>query len=213
MTDEKDSRGAEREGKGTSGPRIACPSFPKSDPKTRPARRPPVSISGAKVDLHFGDAPNPFHSRAHAEDATNPKTIRVARNLNESPLVRLSALGTIDARQARAGYYVRALHERISSSNQSSSFLRERVDGSRYQDGFTDSRSAAAHKLAHLAETVGPEAFHILLKVCAEGLPLNRYAVLIRRRRADMPGRLRGALDLAAAFMGLGKPKADNDAG
>lgn len=190
--------------------RVAGASFAKVDRvAVRVRLRPPVRVTGGGVDLRFGEVPNPYYTRAHEGRADNPRTISVAWNSNESPLVRLKTMGTIDQRQAAAGHVVRMLYEKLSAGRGSPSFIQERVDGGSAPDVFTEGRVSASRQLKRIAADLGDQRYRLLITICGEGRSLNDTARMLQVRKTTVRAVLLEALDLAAEHLGLGKPKRD----
>lgn len=167
-----------------------------------------IEIEGAGVDIRFAEIDNPFYARAHREDRTNPRKVQAARNINESPLVRLEALGTIDSAQAAAGHRFRALVERLMSGRVSPSLIQERVDGQAASDVFTESRLRASFSLAQAAGEMTPAEFWAVHFVCGEGRSLNDLARAGRWRKARAREFLVASLERLAEVWGV---RAAND--
>jgi len=54
---------------------------------------------------------NPFHSRAHPADATNPRDVVAMINVRESAITTMAARGVLDPAQVAAATRFRALWE------------------------------------------------------------------------------------------------------
>ena len=166
-------------------------------------RRQPVCLAGAGVDIRFDMADNPYFTRAHGSDATNPRRIAVARNVNESPLVRLVYDKQLDAVAGRAGFLFRARWEKLLAGSPSPSDIREHVDGARAADVFTESRMQASRDLAAAAAAMTPTHYAVVRFVCGEGRPLRDLRVALACRRGRELDVLRDALERLADVWGL----------
>ncbi|WP_416358211.1 hypothetical protein ACLNGM_09995 [Aureimonas phyllosphaerae] len=194
-----------------AGVRIATGSFAKS-PVThyRPRLAQPVQFTNLGVDVRMAEVDNPYYSRAHkdeAEDPTNPRKIAAARNSNESPLVRLEMIGSLDPRQARAGHLFRQVYERMMAGQASPSFIQERVDGGSAPDAFTEGRARASRQLRIISEAMTEADYNVVRFVCGEGRSLRELDRVLEVRKGTSKGRLLAALDRLADVLGLGKPK------
>lgn len=220
MPDNTNSRDTQAEGAGGKSDstssftgenaRVAGNSFAKAKPAAVRARlRPPAKVSGAGIDLRFGEVPNPAYVRAETDHPDNPRTISVAWNSNESPLVRLKTMGSIDDRQAAAGHVVRMLYEKLSAGRGSPSDIKERVQGGAAPDVFTEGRARASRQLKGIAIDLGEHRYRLLITICGEGRSLNETARRLGVRKATVRVVLLEALDLAAEHLGLGGAKRD----
>ncbi|WP_436098716.1 hypothetical protein [Pararhizobium sp. LjRoot238] len=70
--------------------------------KRKPTADPRLALRAVTVD-------NPFYSRAHAGDPTNPKRINAVVNIRESAITMLASRNKIDAAQVAAATKFRAL--------------------------------------------------------------------------------------------------------
>ncbi|KTR02062.1 hypothetical protein NS365_22535 [Aureimonas ureilytica] len=190
-------------------PRIACGSFAKLPfARYRERARQPVQFRNLGVDIRMAEVDNPAFTKAARESADNPRTITAARNSNESPLVRLEHMGSIDARQARAGHMFRQLYERMMGGQRSPSFLQIRVDGGSAPDAFTESRGRASSQLRTISEEMTPDDYAVVRFVCGEGRSLRELDKTLGVRKGGGKLRLVAALDKLSDVLGLGKPKA-----
>ncbi len=72
---------------------------------------------------------NPYYSRAHCEDPTNPRTIPAVMNIRESALTTMAARGVLNAAQVAAAPRFRALWESMGGMGASAiDYGREQVD-------------------------------------------------------------------------------------
>lgn len=85
----------------------------------------------SKIKLRPVTVPNPYYSRAHPEDATNPSTISAVVNVHESAITTLATRGVLDAAQIAAATKFRALFEAMGGKGADAiDYGREPVDGS-----------------------------------------------------------------------------------
>lgn len=188
--------------------RIACGSFAKLPfAGYRERARQPVQFRNLGVDIRMAEVDNPAFTKAARESADNPRTVTAARNSNESPLVRLEHMGSIDARQARAGHMFRQLYERMMGGQRSPSFLQIRVDGGSAPDAFTESRGRASSQLRTISEEMTEKDYAVIRFVCGEGRGMRELATHLSVRPGTAKAALLGALDKLADVLGLGKPR------
>lgn len=76
-----------------------------------PAARKPASPDRPHVALRPVTVENPYFSRAHSADKSNPATIPAVVNLRESAITLLAARGKLDPAQVAAATRFRALWE------------------------------------------------------------------------------------------------------
>ena len=189
--------------------RIACGSFAKLPVVGYRARqRQPVQFRNLGVEIRMAEVDNPAFTRGSRESSDNPRKVTAARNSNESPLVRLEAIGSIDATQARAGHHFRMLYERMMGGQRSPSFLQERVDGGSAPDAFTEARGRASRQLRTISEDMSEADYSVVRFVCGEGRSLRELDTTLSVRKGGGKARLIAALDALADVLGLGKPKA-----
>lgn len=187
--------------------RIACGSFAKVQTARVRQRLQPVRFQNLGVDIRMAEVDNPQFTRARRESGENPRTVKLSRNSNESPLVRLEMIGSIDATQARAGYTFRLLYEQMMGGQRSPSFLQERVDGGEAPDTFTEGRARASRQLRRISEELNEADYDVLRFVCGEGRGMRELAAYRSVRPGTAKAALIGALDRLADVLGLGKPK------
>ncbi len=188
--------------------RIACGSFAKLPVVGYRARqRQPVQFRNLGIEIRMAEVDNPAFTRGSRESARNPRKVIAARNSNESPLVRLEHIGSIDATQARAGHHFRMLYERMMGSQRSPSFLQERVDGGSAPDAFTEARGRASRQLRSISESMSEADYSVVRFVCGEGRGMRDLAAHLAVRPGTAKAALLGALDKLAEVLDLGKPK------
>jgi hypothetical protein len=99
---------------------------------------------------------NPFYSRAHPADSTNPRTIPAMMNIRESAITTLAARGVLDAAQVAAATRFRALWEAIGGKGASAiDYGREHVDGGKARDPITERQVNAGKELARCRALLG----------------------------------------------------------
>jgi hypothetical protein len=150
---------------------------------------------------------NPFYSRAHPVDASNPRTIPAIINTRESAITTLATRGKLDAAQVAAATRFRALWEAMGGKGASAiDPTRIRVDGGKAADPISEKQIAAGKELARVRVLFGLRGYRLVSLVCGQGHALTEIAPGKRERltAADM---LRMSLDdLAGLPDRRGKP-------
>lgn len=82
----------------------------------------------SKTRLRVTEVPNPYYSRAHLTDATNPRTIPAVINIRESAITTMAARGVLDAAQVAAATRFRGLWEAIRERLTAADRLRMGLD-------------------------------------------------------------------------------------
>ncbi|WAJ26869.1 DUF6456 domain-containing protein [Antarcticirhabdus aurantiaca] len=173
----------------------------RSERRERPAATAPAGDQSP--DIRFTEIDNPFYSRVHAGAPGNPAEIVVARNMAESPIVRLSENGTLTAAEAQAGLKFCGLYERAGRSTPSPSDYKQRVDGGGAADAFSDGRVRAGFDLREAHKEVGDRHYGIARFVAGEGHTLRELRVRLRCSKRAARQALRQALDALAVHWGI----------
>jgi len=117
-----------------------------------------------------------------------PRTVAVAVNIRESSIAQMHARGQIDDAQQVAADRLRAVIERAGLCGaRGLDPTRERVDGGRRNDGFTEARLDAARELTLLARELGKIGYPVCFLVCGERLSVRELA----RRMLSRPAKQR----------------------
>nr|WP_106795308.1 hypothetical protein [Rhizobium sp. H4] len=138
---------------------------------------------------------NPFHSRAHPADATNPRDVVAMINVRESAITTMAARGVLDAAQVAAADRFRRLWESMGGKVASAiDYGREHVDGGKAPDPITEREVNAGKELARCRALLGVRLYGLVSAVAGEGFALTEIFEGKRERltAADM---LRMGLD------------------
>ncbi|MER9222995.1 hypothetical protein NKI48_29700 [Mesorhizobium sp. M0644] len=155
--------------------------------------------------LRAVSVPNPFYSRAHPADGSNPRTIPAIVNVRESAVTTLAARGQLDAAQVAAADRFRALWEALAGRGLSSiDPARVVVDGGKMPDGMSQRQFNAGRELRKCRVLLGARGYQLVALVCGQGMALREIATSKRERltAADM---LRWCLDDLAVLWGLAR--------
>ncbi|PKA39663.1 hypothetical protein CWR43_30830 [Rhizobium sullae] len=136
--------------------------------------------------------PNPYFSRAHREDATNPRTIPAIINIKESAVVMLYSRGRLDDAQFAAASKFRALWEAVCRSTRAIDYGREPVDGGRRADPIGERQMHAADQLRRVRPLLGEQGYWLVARICGEGYSLGEVV----RPRGSKRAKLNAANDL-----------------
>ncbi|MER8369036.1 hypothetical protein [Mesorhizobium sp. M1378] len=144
---------------------------------------------------------NPFFSRAHRADASNPRTIPAIVNVRESAIATLAARGQLDAAQVAAADRFRRLWETIGGAGAIDP-ARLVVDGGKAREPINERQVAAGKALAKCRALLGVRGYRLVSLVCGQGHALTEIAPGKRERltAADM---LRMSLDDLAGLWGM----------
>lgn len=138
---------------------------------------------------------NPYFSRAHPADSTNPREVPAIINVRESAISTLASRGVLDAAQVAAADRFRALFEAMGGKGASAiDYGREHVDGGKVRDPITERQANAGKELARCRALLGARLYGLVTAVCGEGFALTELLASKRERLtgADM---LRMGLD------------------
>ncbi|MBY5440696.1 hypothetical protein [Rhizobium leguminosarum] len=131
---------------------------------------------------------NPYFSRAHPSDATNPRTIPAMMNIRESAITTLAARGVLDAAQVAAVTHFRALWESMGGKGASA------IDGGKARDPITERQVNADKELARCRALLGARMYGLVSAVCGEGFALTEIFAR-KRERLTAADCLRMSLD------------------
>lgn len=152
---------------------------------------------------------NPFYSRAHAGDATNPKQIDAIINIRESAVTMLASRRRIDAAQVAAADKFRALWEAMGGKGASAiDYGRDHVDGGKRADPISERQMNAADELRRAHRALGPDGYWLVCRICGEGWSLHEVCPKgSKRGKLAAATRLRSCLDVLALMWGLATRK------
>ena len=149
----------------------------------------------SKTKLRAALVENPDHSRAHAGDATNPRTVPAMINIRELAITTMAARGVLDAVQIEAATRFRALWEAMGGKGVSAiDYGREFVDGGKRADPITERQMHSGKELARCRALLGHRCYALVSLVCGEGYSLTEI-VAGKRERLTAADMLRMGLD------------------
>lgn len=161
-------------------------------------------MSSPQQKLRATTVDNPFFSRAHPADASNPPAIPVVINTRESAITMLASRGKLDAAQVKAADHFRKLWETMGGKGASSIDPgRVVVDGGRMREPMNDRQVNAGKELARCRMLLGVRGYKLVCLVAGEGHSLHEVAGPEHRARLVAADVLRWCLDDLAALWGL----------
>ncbi|RWQ44923.1 hypothetical protein [Mesorhizobium sp.] len=161
-------------------------------------------MSSPHQKLRPATVPNPFFSRAHPADASNPRTIPAAVNVRESAIVMLASRGALDAAQVAAANRFRALWEAMGGAGASGIDPgRLVVDGGKMPDGISQRQINAGQELRRCRALLGVRGYRLVSLVAGEGRSLHEVAGKDKRQRLVAADLLRWCLDDLAGLWGI----------
>lgn len=148
---------------------------------------------------------NPYHSTAHRESRSNPKTIDVVKNLRESAIETLYARGKLDESQKRTADKFRRLWESCGGTIGAMDYGREPVDGGGLTEPLTERQANAGRELASCRRLLGKRMFGLVCRVCGQGLSLTELSPDGRDKKTAADN-LRDSLDDLGEMWGIIRP-------
>lgn len=173
--------------------------MPPTMGKKKPVAMPHRTLRGVTVE-------NPFYSRAHAGDATNPKHIDAVVNIRESAITMLASRNKIDAAQVAAANQFRALWESMGGKGAGAiDYGRDHVDGGKRADPISERQMNAADELRRAHRALGNQGYWLVSRICGEGFSLTEVVSPggSKRDKLAAADRLRSCLDVLAAMWGI----------
>jgi len=145
---------------------------------------------------------NPFYSRAHDGDKTNPRTITVCYNPRESYAGMLYARKVITEAENRAANRIRQAYEGIGGAGaRAMDYTREPVDGGGHVEPITPRQLEFGRVLRDAALFLGPQGYDLVIKLAGQGLSPKDLAR--EKRRQDFWGqRFQECLETLAVHWG-----------
>jgi len=132
-------------------------------PSKRKLRRP---LADPHRTLRAVTVENPYFSRVHAGDATNPRKISAVVNIRESAITMLASRNQIDAAQVAAATRFRALWEAMGGKGASAvDYGREYVDGGKARDPITIRQMNAADELRRAHRKLGDQGYWLVSRI------------------------------------------------
>ena len=145
---------------------------------------------------------NPDYQPEHHGAAANPKRIKAAFNMRESPVIWMRARGYVTEPQAMAATEFRRLYERSGGAGgKAIDFTREPVDGGTASDSITDARIDALKELSRVKDRLGIAGFDIVQKVCGECVFIKDLAPT-KWYQLKLADQLKDCLDVLAVDWG-----------
>lgn len=158
-----------------------------------------------KIEPEMVEMDNPFHSRSHRESSTNPRRIRVAKNLRESAVETLFARGKLDEAQKRAADRFRAAWEACGGAGTGAmDYTRTHVDGGGARDPISERQVDAGKALRECRMLLGARNYDLVRQVAGQGLSFQDIE-RDQRARLTMADNLRASLDDLARMWGLAR--------
>ncbi|MET3899686.1 hypothetical protein ABIB57_003648 [Devosia sp. UYZn731] len=158
----------------------------------------------SKADLAVGEVDNPHFTADHAESTTNPKRIKVVKNLRESAVETLFARGKLDEAQKRAADRFRATWEACGGTVGAMDYARQHVDGGGARDPISERQLDAGKVLRACRDILGQRNYDLVIKVAGQGLSFSDITN-VERVRNTTADNLRDALDDLAKMWGMVK--------
>jgi len=160
-------------------------------------------MHGMVPELVGADVDNPHYSRAHSENLTNPRKIRVMKNARESAVEMLYARGKLDEAQKETADRFRRLWERCGGSGSAAmDYTREVVDGGPPRDPISERQVEAGRELARCRTLLGARLYSLVCRVCGEGWALSQISTM-KRDRLTVADNLRDSLDDLGEMWGI----------
>jgi hypothetical protein len=164
--------------------------------KQKPRWQPKEVLVEAEVD-------NPMFTRDHRESRSNPRKVRVAKNLLESAVETLYARGRLDEAQKKAADRFRATWEACGGAGSGAmDYSRTHVDGGGARDPISERQVDAGRSLRDCRVLLGQRNYDLVSKVCGQGLSLQDIE-RDQRARLTMADNLRSSLDDLGKMWGL----------
>lgn len=167
----------------------------KRKPKVELVWRPKTKLADVYVD-------NPYHSKAHDGEDTNPVKIKAQVNIKESAIATLAARKHINEAQVMAADRFRSLWEAMGGAGAGSfDYSREPVDGGGAREPLTERQIRAGLELKMAREVLGNRAYGIMSKIAGEGYAIQELATS-HRERTTLTDYLKDGLDELARNWG-----------
>ncbi len=146
---------------------------------------------------------NPYFTTDHPVSSTNPRRIKVTKNLRESAIETLFARGKLDEAQKKAADRFRATWEACGGAGTGAmDYTRTHVDGGGARDPISERQVDAGKELASCRVLLGARNFSLVSKVCGQGLSFGDITT-DQRAKLTMADNLRDSLDDLAAVWGI----------
>ena len=114
---------------------------------------------------------NPYYNKAQEGEPGNDRTIKATINMRESTPAYWFYRGIIDAAQYEAAKEFRRLWEATGGKGAGSfDYSKPKVDGGTMADPISIRQMDATLKLKEIHNLIGPKAYELVLKVCAQSI-------------------------------------------
>ena len=160
--------------------------------------------ANGKAEYRAVEVDNPYHSKDHPEDATNPKRIAVTINLKESAVVSLAVRGRLEPHQIAAAECFRRSFEVACGLRQGPS-LAERVSHANGPRAYAATLAQANQDMTRSRLLLGQRSHGLVVAVCGQGMALPDLFE-VKRDRLTAADNLRHSLDDLAQMWGLAQP-------
>lgn len=165
-------------------------------------KKKPVTVWQPKEKMQEVYVDNPFYSKAHDGEGTNPVKIKAQLNIRESAIVTLASRKHINESQLAAATRFRALWESIGGAGAGAfDYSREPVDGGGAREPLTERQIIAAHELKRAQLVLGNRAYDIMSKIAGQGHSIQELAST-HRERTTLTDYLKDGLDELAREWG-----------
>lgn len=145
---------------------------------------------------------NPYFDGNHEISPSNPKTIKVNKNIRESAIETLSSRGKLDKAQKEAADRFQRTWEACGGTIGAMDYGREQVDGGGMTDPLSERQAEAGKDLAQCRTLLGARLYELVVKVCGQGLALQELSE-DGRERLTAADNLRASLDDLAEMWGI----------
>jgi len=154
----------------------------------------------AKLQQVYVD--NPYYSKSHDGEGSNPVKIKASVNIKESAITTLAARKLIDDSQKEAADKFRRLWEAMGGAGAGSfDYSREPVDGGGAREPLTERQIRAGMELKRAQEVLGVRAYDIMSKIAGQGYAIQELAKT-HRERTTLTDYLKDGLDELARTWG-----------
>lgn len=166
------------------------------------AKRKKVTVWQPKEKMETVYVDNPFYSKAHDGDSSNPVKIKAQINIKESAIVTLKSRKHIDESQFAAATRFRSLWEALGGAGAPAfDYSREPVDGGGSREPLTERQINAALELKRAQMVLGNRAYDIMSKIAGQGYAIQELASS-HRERTTLTDYLKDGLDELAREWG-----------
>ncbi len=157
----------------------------------------------ARLRIKVMEVDNPNYQPEHAGVRGNPKRVRAAFNMKESPVMWMLARGYVTEPQAMAATRFRKLYEQMGGAGaRAIDFTQEPVDGGGVSDPINDRLIDAAKELGEVQKRLGPAGYNLVEQVCGQCIFIKQLASS-KWYQLKMSRELKNCLDILAVDWGF----------